>query len=194
MSKSYKELFELYENVFKPAYADLVSYIGRKPINILVEMENALAHIFVSFDDSQPSDIRSDNVKKAYNHIVRATLDCYKLLWVQLNEDIDEIFKSNTKRLALTMPESEFLKLRSLFKEKAREARKKELNNVGKNPLAPVKEYMEAIEIGKQIINSLDNEKEGRARRFLLRSKWWELITAFVLGLLVNKVYDLFFK
>jgi len=194
VSRSYKELFDLYENVFKPAYADLVSYIGRKPTNILVEMENALAHIFVSFDNSQSDNVRKDNIRKACNHLVRATLDCYKLLWVQLNKDIDEIFKSNTKRLALTMSESEFLRLRNLFKEKAKEARKKELNNVGKDPLAPVKEYMEAIEIGKQIINSLDNEKEGRARGFLLRSKWWELIVAFVMGLLVNKVYDLFFK
>ncbi len=129
MSKSYKELVDLYENIFKPAYADLVAYIGDKPIDILIEIENTLSHIFVALNDNEQEEIRKSNIEKAYNHLIRATLDCYKLLWVKLNEDIDRIFEIKTKRLALNISEYELIKLRNSFKEKAKEARKAELGS-----------------------------------------------------------------
>ncbi|WP_456436928.1 hypothetical protein [Desulfurobacterium sp.] len=44
MSRSYRELFKLYEDIFKPAYADLIPCI-EKTIDILVKMENTLAYI-----------------------------------------------------------------------------------------------------------------------------------------------------
>jgi hypothetical protein len=194
VSRSYKDLLKLFKNVFKPAYADLVAYIGDKPINILVEMENTLSHIFTSFDESKSPNVRQENIEKAYNHLVRATLDCYKLLWVHINKEIDEIFRSDTKRFALTISESDFLKLRNLFKEKAREARRKELNNIGCNPLAPVKDYMEAIRIGKQITNSVDDEREGRARKFTLRAKLEELVASFVIGVVTGIIATMIYN
>ena len=197
MSPSFEELVELYNTKFKPAYADLVGYIGDRPYDILVELENTLSHIFVSLDSDVPEEVREDNIRKAYNHLIRATLDCYKLLWVRLDEEIEKIFWSDVDMLALTISEEEFLRLRAQFKEKAIEARRRELNGVGKDPLQSIRDYREVVEIGMKIINSIDHNKKRRAWRFRLRSKRWEILLAlllgFVSGILANIVYNKFF-
>ena len=194
MTPSLEELLEIYNTKFKPAYADLVGYIGDRPYDILVELENTLSHIFVFLDASIPFQVREENLKKAYNHLVRATLDCYKLLWVRLDEDIEKIFHSDTARLALTIPEEEFLRLRTQFKEKAMEARRKELSEVGRNPLESVKDYQKAVEIGMKIIKSIDESKKQKAQKFSLRSKWCELGLAFLLGVLSSIVANILSK
>lgn len=197
MSLSFEELVEIYNTKFKPAYADLVGYIGDRPYDILVELENTLSHIFVSLDSDVPEEVREDNIRKAYNHIIRATLDCYKLLWVRLDEEIEKIFGSDVDMLALTISEEEFLRLRAQFKEKAIEARRRELNGVGKDPLQSIRDYREVVEIGMKIVKSIDENKKKRAWKFRLRSKWWELGLAFLLGVVsgvfANVIYNRFF-
>ena len=37
------ELFEFYKKEFIPAYSDLVGYIGDKPQQVLIELENVLS-------------------------------------------------------------------------------------------------------------------------------------------------------
>ena len=186
MSVSFKDLAEFYENIFKPAYADLVGYIGDRPYDTLVELENALSHIFVALDPNASQSLQEENRKKAYNHLVRASLDCYKLLWVYFDEEIERIFNSDLERLALTISEEEFLRLRNQFKEKAMEARRKELNNVGRNPLQSIFDYREVTEIGRKIKDSIDDSKEGKVRSFRLRAKIRELVASFIIGIITG--------
>ena len=144
----------------------LVGYIGDKPVGVLVELENALSHIFVAFNPNVSREVKEENVKKAYNHILRASLDCYKLLWVHLKEDIERIFESNIGALTLTISEGEFLHLRTQFKSKAMEARKREMIDIGKDPLRSVYNYREVTEIGIKIVESVDDSKQKKARIF----------------------------
>ena len=191
MNPSLKDLINLYNTKFKPAYADLVGYIGDKPVNILVELENALSHVFVSIDASISKEIKEDNIKKAYNHLIRATLDCYKLLWIRLDEDIEKIFKSKVSRLALTVSEEEFLHLRGQFKSKAIEARKRELKEIGKNPLQSIYDYQKVAAIGMKIINSVDDNKKITIKAFQLKSKWWEILLSFLIGAVSSLFADM---
>ena len=184
----------LYEKIFKPAYADLVSYIGDKPFDILVELENTLSHLFVAINERESPEIRSNNLEKACNHIVRATLDCYKLLWTQLNEDIDEILKSDDKRLSLTISDLEFPSKRMKFKKLAKEARSLELSEVGREPLKAVEAYKKAVDLGLSIINSIDDSKGNIAEKYKFKSKAGELIASaiigFIIGLLTNAFWN----
>ena len=85
MNPTFKDLFNLYNDNFKPVYADLVGYIGDKPFDVLVELENALSHIFVVFDPNAPAEIKKENLEKAYNHILRTTLT----LWFGMNRFVE---------------------------------------------------------------------------------------------------------
>ncbi len=198
MSEEFKKLFfevvDIYKEWFKPAYADLVAYIAQKPENILTEIENAFSHLMISLDESENEDIRKENVKKAYNHLARATLDCYKLLWVEIEKDINNIYHSDVKRLALTISEIEFLKLKKQFKEAILEARKVEQQYIGKDPLKAVPYYIKAIEIGKRIIDSLDESKEERAKKFTLKGFLKrEFILCFLFGVIAGIVANWLF-
>jgi hypothetical protein len=76
------EYSDFYHNFFKPAYADLVAIIADKPQQIIFEIENSFSHIMVyhSTDSDVAQNVKDENLVKAHNHLVRATMDCYKLL------------------------------------------------------------------------------------------------------------------
>lgn len=75
-------VFNFYRETFLPAYSDVVGTIVKKPKQIQTELENTLAHIAQYFNPNLNADTRENNAKKAYDHLQRATLDCYKILWV----------------------------------------------------------------------------------------------------------------
>jgi len=186
---SFEELVSLYKEWFKPAYADLVAYIAKKPENILTEIENTFSHLMIALDNSEDENIRKDNLKKAHNHLARATLDCYKILWIELEKDINSIYHSDAKRLALTISETEFLKLKKQFKDAILKARKMEHHYIGKDPLKAVPYYIEAIEIGKQIIDSLDKNKENLAKKYTFKSFLkYEVLVGFLLGIITGLI------
>ena len=181
------ELVSLYKEWFKPAYADLVAYIAKKPENILTEIENTFSHLMIALDNSEDENLRKENIRKAYNHLARATLDCYKILWIEIEKDINNIYHSDVKRLALTISEIEFLKLKKQFKEAILKARKIEHQYIGKDPLKAVPYYIEAIEIGKQIVDSLDENKENLAKKYTLKNFLKrEVIMSFLLGIITG--------
>ncbi len=183
---SLQDFIDLYENEFKPAYADLVAYIARKPQEILTEQENAFSHLMVYLDKKQPQAIRDENLQKAYNHILRATLDCYKALWSEMMFDINEIWKDTTKRLALKIGLDEFMKKRNEFIEKAQQARKLEIQSIGKNPLAPLRLYKEAVDIGWELIKAIDPQKEKEAKTFTSKFFTKERIIDIIIGIIAG--------
>ncbi len=79
------EVFEFYRTEFVPAYSDLVGYIGDKPQQIVIELENTFAHLSQYFNPSLDIHGKDKNLEKAHDHLVRVTLDCYKLLWVTIH-------------------------------------------------------------------------------------------------------------
>jgi len=190
------KFLEFYKNKFIPVYADLVAFIADKPIQIIIEVENSFAHLTIFLDKTNPKDIQIENLNKAYNHLLRASLDCYKLLWIEMSKDIDIILKDENKRKFTTnMPEIEILQLYTQFKEKAKIARKKELQTIGLNNQEVLNEYKETIEIGWKILHSIDKEKLESYSTFniknILKTQWIGFIIGIISSITASILWNL---
>ncbi len=82
------DIFDLYRQRFIPVYADFVALTTIKPQQILIEQENILAHISQYLNIELSEELREENLQKAYNHMVRVTLDMHKLVWAELRSKL----------------------------------------------------------------------------------------------------------
>lgn len=103
-----------------------------------------------------------------------------------LDARLEEIYSDEIRRSSLNTPEEDFLKKYNLFKGKAIEARRAELETVGVNPLAAIETYKEAIIIGKEITNSFDPNKYQKLRKFRTVAKAKELVIVFLIGIVAG--------
>jgi len=179
----------------------VVGYFGEKPEQILIETENTLAHLAQYFNPKLDSRIRESNLHKAYSHLVRVTLDCYKLLWWKINEDLLIVYNDKDINIFyINAPINKFNYEYQLFVSKSQEARKKELECIGVDPLESVELYKETILIGKKLFGYIDRYKKQQfddlktiidTRKFVS-----SLAISFVVGVLTgfvgNYLYGLY--
>ena len=155
-----EDVFEFYRTEFVPAYSDLVGYLGDKPRQILIELENTFAHISQYFNPELNTQDKDKNLTKAYDHLVRVTLDCYKLLWVTLHEELEVIEKDkSTRKLGLNISETEFLTKFQKLRKLAQEARGMEMASVGLSPIASLDKYKEVVKDSYELIDTRDEDK-----------------------------------
>ncbi len=154
------DVFKFYREEFVPAYSDLVTFIGEKPEQILVEIENTLSHISQYFNPRISEMDKNKNVEKSYNHLVRATLDCYKLICVMAKREIEKFFTSIGKTNLIW---NKYLSFVDTF----REARKIEMENVGINPLASLEKYKEASKKGGEVLAVIRQISESKPQIFV---------------------------
>ena len=145
------DVFEFYREHFVPAYSDLVVSLNAKPDQIVTEIENTLSHVAQYFNPDLSEEKKEENVKKAYNHLVRATLDCYKLLCVKLKEQIEKIIIDPRAR--------EFYKDYYDFVKEFKKAREIELENVGIDPLRSLENYKRVAKLGIDLLENLLKHK-----------------------------------
>ena len=94
---------------------------------MLIELENILSHLSQYFDSEISPEDKQNNIQKAYDHLHRVTLDCYKLLWINIYDELEEIEKDKSaRRLGLNISEADFLKRLQKIRRLAQEARRKE--------------------------------------------------------------------
>ncbi len=193
---NFNDFVRFYKEVFLPVYADVIIFLNDKPIQILVEIENIFAHLMVFFDEKNSEDERIDNLKKAYNHLLRVTLDSYKILWVEISKFVDSLVSNEEKRkFVLNLEEDKVLKLWKEFKELSKNARKLELSNIGKNNIQQVIEkYGDAIEIGKKIIDSYDENKNNALNKFSLKNFIKSQIIGFIVGVISGVVATIIYN
>lgn len=155
------DLLLFYKTEFLPAYSDLVGYIADKPQEILLSIENILSHLLQYHNTALTEEQKRENITKAYNHLQRATLDCYKLLWVSLNKRIVQIENDkNFYKFCTKLSEEELLHSIDVFKRSAQEARSIEAQNIGVDVKPSLEGYKEAVQNGMNIIESIDSSKE----------------------------------
>lgn len=194
----FKDFLEFYHNIFIPIYSDTVAYLADKPVQIIIEIENAFAHLIVYLDNDTDQETKEDNLKKAYNHIARAALDSYKILWVKMSDDIDELVHDETKRKFVTnIPERTLMENFVTFKEKAKEARRIEIQNVGRNNIIKtINAYKEAIEAGWNILRNIDPDKLASYKKFtvkrLIRDQWIGFFIGIFASLVATWLLQLF--
>jgi len=154
------ELFEFYKKEFIPAYSDLVGYIGDKPQQVLIELENVLSHLSQLFNPEVTPEKKSVNLQKANDHLFRVTLDCYKLLWINIHDQLKRIEgDASVRKLGLNISEAEFTMKLQKIKKLAQEARSIEMESVGLSPMASIDKYKEVVKSGYELIDKRDNIK-----------------------------------
>ena len=185
------DVFEFYRDEFLPSYSDLVGYIADKPMETLIELENAFTHISQYFNPKVGGQDKSDNISKAYDHLVRATLDCYKLLWASIYEQLEATAKDKfMRKLGLNISEAAFLTKFQEFRKLAQEARGIEMRSVGLDPLAPIDKYKELVGGGSKLVDVIDVNKmrEIRSLKRFISTK--EFIIGIITGLIAGLVSD----
>lgn len=189
MVQVYKEFFHVYKDFFLPSYSDLVAYLADKPSQILVEIENAFSHLAQTYNENISEKLQEENLNKATAHLQRISLDCYKLLWAEMKIEIDAIFKSHDMRsFGLNISEAEFVSKKESFASKAREARKLEIDSVGIEPLKSLNTYGEAVELGWQILKSVDPNKAYKLKKRSKLDRFKHYLLDIVLGNIISNI------
>lgn len=181
------EYSDFYHNFFKPAYADLVAVIADKPQQIIFEIENSFSHLLVyhATDSAVSQEIKDENLRKAYNHLVRATIDCYKMLWSELSDFLDKIIDDESSRaFSFNDSELEIMKIWKNFKEKAAIARREEMKSIGVDHINTINLYKSAVDDGKVLLDKFDFDKLRRVKSFNFKNIFKNQGISFILGIL----------
>jgi hypothetical protein len=190
-----KELLDYYYQKFIPAYADAVASLGDKPVQLLVEQENTLAHLLAYLEDESDK----ANLKKACGHLERATLDCYKIIWIEYKEKLKFFISLDNSNLALAFNsnESEVLKKIKKIDSLAKEARELESINIGKNSTLALDKYIEVVELEKELLDSVDLKKASSYNKFklshLIKDHSLGFILGIIAGLATSYIWERFF-
>jgi len=179
-----KELLDYYYQKFIPAYADAVASLGDKPVQLLVEQENTLAHLLAYLEDESDK----ANLKKACGHLERATLDCYKIIWIEYKEKLKFFISLDNSNLALAFNsnEGEVLKKIKKIDSLAKEARELESINIGKNSTLALDKYIEVVELEKELLDSVDLKKASSYNKFKLSHLIKDHSLGFILGIIAG--------
>ena len=183
------ELFEFYRKECVPAYSDVVGYLAERPEQFMIEIENSFSHVAQYFNPELKQEDRDINISKARDHLMRVTLDCYKLLWIVINQDLEEVHGDSFKRqFCVNLPQNEFSLKFQEFKKLAQKARNLETSSVGIDPLKALDAYKETIAFGQDLLDKIDHEKIENSksiRRFISTKEFaLGITTGFISGFL----------
>ena len=159
-----EELFQLYREKFLPIYADLVSIKKSKPIQTLVEIENIFAHL-ASAKVGLPED-RSNNIAKANGHMMRATLDASKMVWLAWEERFNVYFLNfEMRKFVINCSEREFIDKYHRAEKLAKEARIMETTSIGSDLFPVIDAYSDATTALKAVYDQIDPDKAEQFRK-----------------------------
>jgi len=184
-----KDYTDYYTDFFIPAYADAIGILADKPIQLIIEQENSLSHLIKYLENS--SDI--DNLKKAKGHIERATLDSYKIVWIEIKKKLDKytsIDKDNVST-AFNLAEEEVIVKLKEFDKLSLEARKVEALNIGKDNIESAKMYFEVVKIGFFLLENIDTKKYKTYDKFDIKHFLNNHIIGFSMGILSSVIVTL---
>jgi hypothetical protein len=91
------EIYSFYRDRFLPIYADMTIVCSQKFEEIVNGLNDAFAHVMQSYDMRSSVEVRMGNLDKAYGHLVRATLDCHKIMRFELKK-IDAVYDDSMLR------------------------------------------------------------------------------------------------
>lgn len=186
----YSKLVEIYHSKFLPAYSSLVTYVNKKPSQIRSELENILGHIMQTGNPRLTPNQQQINLRRAVCHVMRGTLDCYKLIWLQLQKRLNTIVGyGDLRKLVLEgINDAEFIQTYEKFRVVAQQARDYEQQNIGTDTVASIDKYYEATKIGESLLNKVNLDKVRIVKRMRWKLKWKELLAAFAGGIIATVV------
>ncbi len=186
---NFDELYFYYSNVFVPAYSDLTGYLLYKPTPVLHSIENALSHVMQCYNPKISEILRKENTQKAHHHLERATLDCYKILFVKLDKKITSVVDNpELRKFCVNKTEREFISQYFDFKIRIRDIREKEIENIGININETISLYKEAVNVGFTLIDAIDDQKISDYKQLNQRNAWIKTIRDFVIGVVTGLI------
>jgi len=185
------EFISIYQEHFIPAYANVVTAYADKPQEIILELESAFTHIMTAEIGNNPA----ENMEKARGHLYRATLDCYKFMWLKITSVIDDAY---VHRDAYKSSEKELLVGYDEYKAALNAAREFELSSIGKTDrnMGVLNKWRDAVTKGKEVYDKIDVKKLNRLIKWATRNGlkfWLYSLAVCVLGGLIVLTVDKFF-
>jgi len=178
---------EYYFSTFLPAYADLTGYTLMKHKEILYSIDSANSHLMKYLSPELEPNIQDENIKKAMTHLERATLDCYKLLWMHFEKDLKSLISDSEKRvLCVNMSESDLLDRYHKAEFAIVDSRRFELQNVGLDLKDTIEKYKNAFQLVKTILENVDPKALEMFDKKRKHNKWRDIGIAFIIGLIAG--------
>lgn len=167
------EVLDLFKKTFTPLYSDLLSAREEMPGQIQLEVEHALSHLRQAYtqlhaSDTHHSESCTSNIKKAYHHILRASLDLAKLLAKHYTEKLNErITQDDVSRLCFDDGPNEgtiILKHRKL-QQQSIEARKGETARLGVETMESIAAYRKIHAEAKRLLDQFQQKKYDHIKK-----------------------------
>ncbi|MDR0972203.1 MAG: hypothetical protein LBM25_07455 [Bacteroidales bacterium] len=113
-------IFNEYNNKILPLVAAIETLTGKFPGPVLNEIRACFSHIARCFSSKIDDNALKNELKKAYDHITRATLDCHKIMLIYYQDEVKD-FKQQYKDVNLTLvDDGKFLPEFTILNDKAR--------------------------------------------------------------------------
>ena len=129
---------------------------GEKPNEVLSEFENALSHIMSDVRGIENPKDRISNMKKSLDHLLRAELDSYKILWLRYRT----LFRFGIRYRLLLLDAFPNKKERASFLEKTKEIEREITKKVEKARVAESSNVghktEETVELWKDIVKDCE--------------------------------------
>lgn len=146
-----------------------------------MELESAFVHLMNAEALKNPT----ENLEKARGHIYRSTLDCYKLIWLKISDEINEVAYH---RSAYRGDEASLLQGLKDYDYLLRRARRLEMDSVGDSTLngSVIDAWSDAVRRGMEIHERIDLARLNRLCKFqpLKGTRFW--IASLIMGIIVS--------
>ncbi|WP_445367618.1 hypothetical protein ACH5Y9_22180 [Methylomonas sp. BW4-1] len=190
--KSENDVFDLYQNTFMPIYGDLVVVSGKKPPELLEQLESCMAHFAVARTTQDPALIQ-ENIAAAYRHIVRASLDAAKLLWTTLHTNVETfVMNEEIRRFCANASEGQIHTQYQKAQNASINARQTEISNVGIDPEKSIQDWYNAALEYKNLLELIDLDKVRQFKKYRLLVNYKTHLLGFVLGVLASTLVSWF--
>jgi hypothetical protein len=185
--KTEADLFTFYQTSFKPIYSDLTAVLGKKVVEVDIQVEAAMSHLAVAKTSADPNKIQS-NIDDAHGHIVRASLDAAKLLWLNRQQRAAKIMNDGFKRKWCSKGnEADLMALHEKAEKEALLARKTDVNSEDSRE-ACVALYYAAAAAYQDVLDSIDWSRLAESDRlkfsYIFKQQLGGLIVGFIGGVL----------
>ena len=183
-----KELFHFYNDKFQLIYADLVAIKGDKPTEIVLQIESFVSHLAVANTTTDDEQVKS-NLTKAQGHLQRACLDAAKMLWKELKERADRVYKKKgVLDWCIKDTSSTVKSMYQRANDFASEARRIEVQNIGKNPEASIEKYYESANEFQNFLRSIDWDRVEKFSAFDWKNIIKSQFIGFIFGILASAI------
>lgn len=190
-------LYEQYTDSLKPLLAFVETKVLKFPGPILNELRAVNDHVSRCFTNLNPSECHNE-ISKAKGHLVRAMLDCYKLLLISYEDDVKDFYQQYKDISLAVVNDGHFL---PELKQKHKLAVKKsQYAKMAESQSFPDKEkayeyYQDAILAFEDVINHIDSNATGLANasqyaKQQTRKQIWYCFLSAVFGCVLTIIID----